>query len=123
MSKITYIQKLYIMNLYEQLGQDFDMDEIDKLTKEEASKVIQDLHDTLVQVEKEKKKPNLKLFVWENVFCSYTAGIAFALAYDVEHARKLISRKMGWSEGYPEDLEKEPRLIIEPEGFYIWGES
>ncbi|WP_039931506.1 hypothetical protein [Thermoanaerobacter thermohydrosulfuricus] len=99
------------------------MDEIDQLTKEEASKVIQDLLDTLAQVEKKKKEPGLKLFVWENVLCSYTEGIAFALAYDVEHARKLIAKKMGWSEGYPEDLEKEPRLITEPEGFYVWGGS
>lgn len=34
----------------------------------------------------------LRLFVWADVFCDYTSGIAFALAYDADHARKLIVR-------------------------------
>ena len=32
----------------------------------------------------------LKLFVWKNVLSDYTSGIMFALAYDVEEARKAI---------------------------------
>ena len=33
----------------------------------------------------------LKLYVWEDVFEGYWPGIAFALAYDVRQARKLVT--------------------------------
>ena len=33
---------------------------------------------------------DLKLYVWQEVFCDYTCGIAFALAHDEEEARHLI---------------------------------
>jgi len=33
---------------------------------------------------------DLKLYIWQEVFCDYTCGIAFALAHNVEEARHLI---------------------------------
>ena len=34
---------------------------------------------------------DLKLFIWKDVLADYTGGIAFALAENVEEARKIIS--------------------------------
>ncbi len=33
------------------------------------------------------------LYVWEDVFCDYTCGIAFAIASSPDEARKLIADK------------------------------
>ncbi len=63
-------------------------------------------------------KDKLKLFVWENVLCDYKHGIAFAYAKNSIHARELIGKKMGRDS---DDLLIEPKEIIEPEGFYIYG--
>jgi hypothetical protein len=60
----------------------------------------------------------LKLFVWEDIFLDYSAGMACALAENSEEARKLIAEKMGWLHG---DLAQEPRVIESPEGFYSYG--
>lgn len=35
----------------------------------------------------------LKLYVWEDVFADYYPGMAFALAYDVRQARRLVIEK------------------------------
>ena len=35
----------------------------------------------------------IKLYVWEGVFSDWFPGIAFALAYDVRQARKLIAQE------------------------------
>lgn len=64
----------------------------------------------------------LKLFVWEGALTDYTSGIVFALAKDVEEARKLIREKDGTGSKYLEkDLEHEPLVITKPEGFVVWG--
>jgi len=61
----------------------------------------------------------LKLFVWENIFHDYTAGMACALANDSEEARQLIAKKMGY--GPHGDLAAQPRIIEQAEGFYVYG--
>ena len=43
----------------------------------------------------------MKLFVWRDVLCDYTCGIAFAMAETEERARKLIAK------GFAEDTEIE----------------
>ena len=68
----------------------------------------------------------MKLFVWKEVLIDYTSGIAFALAENVEDARKQIAAKYEKEEGYvsselKKDLFDEPIIIEKPEGFYIWG--
>jgi len=63
-------------------------------------------------------RKKLKLFVWENIFHDYTAGMACALAPDPEKARKLVAKKMGYLNG---DLAAEPRVIDRAEGFYVYG--
>lgn len=42
--------------------------------------------------EHRKLRSKLRLYVWTGVFVDYTSGIAFALAYDADHARKLIAK-------------------------------
>lgn len=65
-----------------------------------------------------KSKKPLKLFVWEGVLKDYTAGAAWALARDAEHARKLIAEAMGRFES---DLAIEPEIVTRPKGFYVYG--
>lgn len=65
-----------------------------------------------------KQKPKLKLYVWEDVLEDWSTGIAFALARSPEHARKLIAKKMGMDHG---DMNKTPKAITKPEGFYSYG--
>lgn len=43
-----------------------------------------------------KKKPTLRLFVWEDFCPDYTAGLAFAIAKDETDARKLIEKQRGY---------------------------
>lgn len=69
---------------------------------------------------------DLKLFVWEDVLTDYTSGIAFALAENVEEARKIIFDRFEKEESYlsdtlKSDLASEPKVIDNKEGFYIWG--
>lgn len=63
----------------------------------------------------------LKLYVWENSLIDYTAGVMFALAEDLESAKRLIIAKEGELDSVMRDLSKEPRVITEPEGFAVWG--
>lgn len=68
----------------------------------------------------------LKLFVWENVLNDYTSGIMFALAYDVDHAKKIILRdaqkKFGYkSDSVSIDLQGGYRMVTKPEGFALFG--
>ena len=60
----------------------------------------------------------LKLYVWEDVLTDYTPGVMFALAKDTEHARKLLIEKYG---DELDDMRIEPREVINPEGFIVWG--
>ncbi len=66
----------------------------------------------------------LKLYVWEDVLCDYTAGVMFALAPDVETARTMLRtknlRENGWA--LPEeDLAKEPNCYTEPFALTLSG--
>jgi hypothetical protein len=63
-----------------------------------------------------KKQKNLKMFVWEDIFCDYTSGMACALAHDVEEARWLITNEIGADE-IPGDLLGNPRIVTKPSGF------
>lgn len=65
----------------------------------------------------------LKLFVWQNVLTDYSSGIMFALAPDVETARRVIIEKVGDFETVEEDLRADPLIITESEGFGVWGGS
>ena len=40
----------------------------------------------------------LKLYVWEGVLCDYSCGIMFALAHDVDEARREVLKSFGASE-------------------------
>tara|TARA_R110002012_G_scaffold270785_1_gene455862 strand:+ start:635 stop:856 length:222 start_codon:yes stop_codon:yes gene_type:complete len=69
---------------------------------------------------------NLKLFVWEDVLEDHTCGIMFALAKNVEEARKVILDKSEKEDEYmskilQRDLASEPKVIDSSEGFYVWG--
>jgi len=67
---------------------------------------------------------NLKLYVWEDILLACGYGIAFALAKDIHQARELIRKKMAaddYGEELHQDLKENPQVIIEPEGFYVWG--
>lgn len=67
---------------------------------------------------------NLKLYVWEDVLLASSYGMAFALAKDVHEARELLRKKMAagdYGEELHADLKENPRIIIEPEGFYVYG--
>lgn len=64
-----------------------------------------------------KKKPTkLKLYVWEGVFTDYTSGIAFAMARDVDHARRLIAKEMGLTESDKSELCTTPKAYSCPHG-------
>ena len=74
----------------------------------------------------------MKLFVWEDVLEDYTYGIMFALAENVEEARRVIIEKSKKERlDFPkelrevfnmkDDLSKEPKVIEKAEGFYVQG--
>lgn len=66
------------------------------------------------------KKRILKLFVWEGVLIDYTDGIMFALAYDVEHARKIILKKNNL-DAVRRDIKNKPDIYRTPKGFAVYG--
>ena len=68
-----------------------------------------------------KHKPTLKLFVWHDVLTDYTSGVMFALAHDVESARKAVLAEHGWSPTVQNDLQQEPEVYTKPCGFAVWG--
>lgn len=61
----------------------------------------------------------LRLFVWEDVLCDYTCGIAFALAYDVDEARRLVVASDRYATA--SDIEAEPKVYDAPVGYAIHG--
>jgi hypothetical protein len=74
----------------------------------------------LAEERREKEPPGL--YVWEDVLQSYAPGIMFALALDADHARRLIKEKVGYDSTLVDlDLSRDPRVVTEPEGFYLWG--
>jgi hypothetical protein len=64
---------------------------------------------------------NLKLFVWEGVLRDYSSGVMFALATDVETARKLIIEKEGDLDSVIRDLQTEYEVYETECGFAVWG--
>lgn len=69
-------------------------------------------------------RKKLRLYVWEHVLIDYSEGIMFALASSKEEAKSLILAKMGYdSSTAKSDLQSEPRIIEQAEGFAIWGGS
>ena len=66
-----------------------------------------------------RRAKKLKLFVWEDVMKDYTSGIMFALAKNVEDARKQILKECDYIP--KEDLMKEPIVITKAQGFAVWG--
>ena len=67
-----------------------------------------------------RREKKLKLFVWEGVLTDYTSGVMFALATNVENARKQIMKKENGSTAKA-DLMSEPLVITKAEGFAVWG--
>lgn len=66
-----------------------------------------------------KRKPKLKLYVWENVLTDYTDGMMCALATSPEQARKLLLKRCSY---IPENqLAEEPKVVSKPEAFLVWG--
>lgn len=64
-------------------------------------------------------KPDLKLFVWEDVLTDYTSGLMVALAHDVAEARELLRDKVGYDSA---DIDREPTHVVEePSAFYVSG--
>jgi hypothetical protein len=64
-------------------------------------------------------RPALKLYVWTDVLCDYTCGVAFALASSVEEARQLVTDSLGYERG---DFEREPDVITDAAyGLAVWG--
>ena len=61
----------------------------------------------------------MKLFVWEDVLTDYTAGVMFALAPDVETARKMLLETCDYLPA--DDLAKEPKVYLEPFALAVWG--
>jgi len=63
----------------------------------------------------------LKLFVWEDVLQDWTYGIAFAMAYTEEEARRLVREKLGHDINGPDEFDKTPNVYYEPTAGYCYG--
>ncbi len=79
--------------------------------------------------QKEMKK-QLKLFIWRDVLSDYTPGIAFAMACDVDEARKKIREEIvkekwqhvgKYADSIMEELHFEPEIHDKPFGTYLFG--
>ena len=68
---------------------------------------------------KKIKSKKLKLFVWENVLCDYTDGIMFALAPNVDTARKNLLKRYNYIPGG--DLGQTPKIYTKPVAHAVWG--
>lgn len=68
-------------------------------------------------------KRKLRLFVWEDVLTDWTSGVMFALAHDVDEARRLIDPTFDPSKDDQKtsDLKQEPSVYDSPIGFAVWG--
>jgi hypothetical protein len=71
-------------------------------------------------------RKNLKLYVWEDVLCDWTCGIAFALASSEAEARRLINVELGNrnSEGVIEDGTSDwgrPKVYTTRVAYAIYG--
>lgn len=69
-----------------------------------------------------KTDNQLKLFVWHSAMTEYADCVMFALAHNVEEARKAVTEAKAntvikW------DLEPpgQPEIIEDVKGFFLWG--
>lgn len=74
------------------------------------------------------RKRKLKLFVWDFIFRDYTSGMAAVLAYDADHARRLLIKEHRKENGslFDDDaqrLKEEPVVATRPKAFYVYGGS
>lgn len=68
------------------------------------------------------KARKLRLYVWEGVFTDYTSGMAAVLAFDVDHARRLLRKELGDLSGYMDEIDrKEPTSVGRPAAFFVAG--
>lgn len=69
----------------------------------------------------------LKLYIWTGVLSDYTSGVAFALAYNITQARKLVlahyKKQTGYvNESLAHDLMKiKPIVKITPTAYTLSG--
>lgn len=65
----------------------------------------------------------MKLFVWEDVLCDWTCGMAFAVAKSVDDARTAIAKREGHATAAA--LTDKPKVYKldrkSPIGFAVWG--
>ena len=63
----------------------------------------------------------MKLYLWHDVLCDYTAGMAFAVAHSVEEARGLlVASEAYWGSS---DLKSDPEVheLDQPFCAYVHG--
>ena len=66
----------------------------------------------------------MKLFVWKEALTDWTHGVIFALATDVDAARKQIIDDIAedWEkEAVRYEINKEPEVYTKPFSFVLWG--
>jgi hypothetical protein len=65
----------------------------------------------------------MKLFVWEDVLEDHSLGIMFAVAPNLNEAKKALLKKCSYLP--KNDLNKQPQEfdLSESVGFYLWGGS
>jgi len=62
----------------------------------------------------------MKLFVWDNVLCSYWCGLVVVHAESVEDAKRVIEKEL--PEHVREELSLEDAQVYETEcAFYVYG--
>lgn len=63
----------------------------------------------------------LKLYVWSPFATDYTDGLAFAIAENIEQARKLCAKHLGFNHSELSDLEPRVYPLTSPIGFAVCG--
>ncbi len=74
-----------------------------------------------MELEVIRMRKGLKLFVWENVLIDYTSGMICVLAHDLEEAFELARKKEASDYVVSEMGKVKPKIITEPEAFYVYG--
>jgi hypothetical protein len=63
----------------------------------------------------------VKLFIWNDVLRDYTAGVIFAMAHDVDEARRIIG-KADMGEYFLKEVAGPPDEVYDaPAMGYCWG--
>lgn len=61
----------------------------------------------------------MRLYIWRDIFCDYTCGIAFCMAHSLEEAFSVMKAKLA-----PHDFSQltgDPEVHDEPFGSHVWG--